>query len=595
MFSRCTTKLSALIPREAWDPQHHNPKWVDSYAEPIAVRREWPARQWLVGLNPKSQKEFLGHSMRNLAYEYNAALRACGTFPEMVPYYKEMIIRGVKLDVDTMYVLLSRAARCPTVSIKQIFLLWDEMRDHGARPDLATTEVLQTVLKIHEETSDLQDYLKSRKAELVQMYSVLCVEEMHRLGCKKYFSLVHNVFHRCRENASLMHDMLDFACYATYASYLVEDPSRTDTLSFSGNTLGNLDAAVFSSPAITYTAEGLLLAFRYDLERRYSVQSASIHRSAESSRIKKKDFNQANTCILKNFLAAGGSEANQSLRQNIVNVYQSVLDSSILRYGTHDAVDTNRILYFCKLLWADISWMNLGACATKIFEALLEVFRFYDKEQASASVIRYLWTRKLMSAKALAHYIATANVRTFDINLTSQDISTGRLVKLAGRPEKCVDFKDQYERVKKFALDCLKTGCKHSSKSQVMEILTALLWFVRRAMTVHSTAIDLGNEAHKIAMACVEDIHAMRNTLMRGIDLTANRDKKFEGDSTRVGCQSNSNCASGDYIDALFDLLDIIAKGIHRNDAACVLKFRANLIKEMKNDESLMAMWMEEC
>ena len=72
-------------------------------------------------------------------------MRACDTFPDIIPYYKEMLTRGVKLDVDTMYVVLSRAARFDGVSVSQIFELAQEMMSHGARLDLATIEVLHTV------------------------------------------------------------------------------------------------------------------------------------------------------------------------------------------------------------------------------------------------------------------------------------------------------------------------------------------------------------------------------------------------------------------------------------------------------------------
>eukprot|EP00796_Vickermania_ingenoplastis_P000978 gene978-573_t len=171
--------LASQIPRSAWDPAHHNENWTDSYGTDIAERRQWPSKRWSVGLVPRTPKDWLKYSTRNLAYAYNGALRACDAFPEMLELYKEMKQRGVKVDVDTLNALLTRGARFEGLQVDDLFLLFDEMVGLGVRPDIAALETLHTVLD-HSAGMPVE-WREVRRRQLVEWYNRVAVEVLERL------------------------------------------------------------------------------------------------------------------------------------------------------------------------------------------------------------------------------------------------------------------------------------------------------------------------------------------------------------------------------------------------------------------------------
>ncbi|KPI84863.1 hypothetical protein ABL78_6091 [Leptomonas seymouri] len=214
MLRRSFLVFAVGIPRSAWDPAHHNDNWVDSYATSIADRRHWPAKKWAIGLEPRTPREWLRFSYRNLAYAYNGALRACATFPEMLVYYKEMKQRGVKVDVDTLNVLLSRAARYEHIQIDDVFLLFDELTALGARPDIASVETLHTVLE--HAAHRPPEWREARRRQLVELYQHLAVEEVERLAPHHTDALLAAQIARLRGNLKQLHASLSPSVYRRY-------------------------------------------------------------------------------------------------------------------------------------------------------------------------------------------------------------------------------------------------------------------------------------------------------------------------------------------------------------------------------------------
>jgi hypothetical protein len=206
--------LAVGIPRSAWDPAQHNENWVDSYSTGIADRRHWPAKKWSIGLEPRTPREWLRFSYRNLAYAYNGALRACTTFPEMLAYYKEMKQRGVKVDVDTLNVLLSRAARYEHIHIDDVFLLFDELTALGARPDIASVETLHTVLE--HAAHRPPEWQEARRRQLVELYQHLALEEIERLAPHHADALLAAQIARLRSNLKQLHASLSPSVYRRY-------------------------------------------------------------------------------------------------------------------------------------------------------------------------------------------------------------------------------------------------------------------------------------------------------------------------------------------------------------------------------------------
>lgn len=173
--------LVSHIPRSAWDPAHYHENWTDSYGTAIAERRQWPSKRWSVGLEPSTPREWLQYSPRNLAYAYNAALRACGSdFSKMVALYKEMKVRGVKVDVDTLHILLTRGARDEKVAPDDLFLLLEELLQLGARPDMAAIETLHTVWD-HSRGMPVE-WREVRQKQLIQWYHAIAFETIERLS-----------------------------------------------------------------------------------------------------------------------------------------------------------------------------------------------------------------------------------------------------------------------------------------------------------------------------------------------------------------------------------------------------------------------------
>ncbi|CCD12744.1 unnamed protein product [Trypanosoma congolense IL3000] len=214
MFRRVGPFLSVSIPRSVWDPAQYNNNWTDSYALDISSRREWPARKWAVGLEPRTPREWLQFSRRNLAYGYNGALRACHSLPAMLLLYREMKQRGVKVDVDTMNVLLTRAARYEHMQVDDVFLLFDELIALGARPDLAAAETLHTVL--NHSAAMPADWREARRLQLVGLYNDLALEEVERLAPHRVERLLKEQMKRYRDNLRQLGDVLRPAVYCRY-------------------------------------------------------------------------------------------------------------------------------------------------------------------------------------------------------------------------------------------------------------------------------------------------------------------------------------------------------------------------------------------
>ncbi|KAG5509073.1 hypothetical protein JKF63_06081 [Porcisia hertigi] len=214
MLRRSLVVLAPNIPRSVWDPAHHNENWVDSYSTSIADRRHWPAKRWSIGLEPRTPRDWLRFSYRNLAYAYNGALRACTTFPEMLVYYKEMKQRGVKVDVDTMNALLSRAARYEHIQVDDVFLLFDELTALGARPDIASVETLHTVLE--HAAHQPPEWREARRRQLVELYQHLALEEIERLAPHHVDALLTAQVARLRGNLKELSASLSPSVYRRY-------------------------------------------------------------------------------------------------------------------------------------------------------------------------------------------------------------------------------------------------------------------------------------------------------------------------------------------------------------------------------------------
>jgi hypothetical protein len=185
MLRRSVRFGASAIPRSVWDPKHHDQRWVDSYAKPIADRRNWPAKVFSVAQEPRTPREWLFYSKRNLAYAYNAAMRACGTFPETIEYYLEMKVRGIEVDLDTAFTLISRAARFEKMEPQDVFKLWDETTSLGARSDVAVLEVLHTVWD-HSAGAPAA-WREARRRELVDKYNDLAREDIRKYAVDKPF------------------------------------------------------------------------------------------------------------------------------------------------------------------------------------------------------------------------------------------------------------------------------------------------------------------------------------------------------------------------------------------------------------------------
>lgn len=214
MWRRSLFIFAPSIPRSVWDPAHYNENWVDSYSTSIADRRHWPAKKWSIGLEPRTPRDWLRFSYRNLAYAYNGALRACATFPEMLVYYKEMKQRGVKVDVDTLNALLSRAARYEHIQVDDVFLLFDELIALGARPDIASVETLHTVLE--HAAHQPPEWCETRRRQLVELYQYLALEEIERLAPHRVDALLSAQIARLRGNLKQLNASLSPSVYRRY-------------------------------------------------------------------------------------------------------------------------------------------------------------------------------------------------------------------------------------------------------------------------------------------------------------------------------------------------------------------------------------------
>ncbi|RNF25575.1 uncharacterized protein Tco025E_02255 [Trypanosoma conorhini] len=288
MLRRAPCLFAANIPRSAWDPAHFNTNWSDSYSSDIAARRHWPAKKWSIGLEPRTPRDWLQFSYRNLAYAYNGALRACQSFPEMLVYYKEMKQRGVKVDVDTMNVLLTRAARYERIQVDDVFLLFDELTALGARPDIAAVETLHTVLD--HSAAMPQEWREARRRQLVELYNCLAIEEIERLAPHRVDRLLKAQVKRYRDNLRALKASLSPSVYRRYlhtmhsASLLLEEVH---------NFLWELVES--DHPAMEIPALQLRIPFVGSVLRRPDAD-------ANASLVKFTDFEDTDVCSV--FLAA---------------------------------------------------------------------------------------------------------------------------------------------------------------------------------------------------------------------------------------------------------------------------------------------------
>ncbi|ESL09047.1 hypothetical protein TRSC58_03240 [Trypanosoma rangeli SC58] len=288
MLRRAPFLFATNIPRSAWDPAHFNTNWSDSYSGDIAARRHWPAKKWSIGLEPRTPRDWLQFSYRNLAYAYNGALRACQSFPEMLVYYKEMKQRGVKVDVDTMNVLLTRAARYERIQVDDVFLLFDELTALGARPDIAAVETLHTVLD--HSAAMPYEWREARRRQLVELYNCLAMEEIERLAPHRVDRLLKEQIKRYRDNLRALKASLSPTVYRRYlhtmhsASLLLEEVH---------NFLWELVES--DHPAMEVPALQLRVPFVGSVMRRPDAD-------ANAQLVKFTDFEDADVCSV--FLAA---------------------------------------------------------------------------------------------------------------------------------------------------------------------------------------------------------------------------------------------------------------------------------------------------
>ncbi|CUG94036.1 Hypothetical protein, putative [Bodo saltans] len=217
MMRRAVPLLASSIPRHVWDPSRHNPNWADSYSTEISDRRQWPAKKWSIGLEPQTPTDWQNHSLRNLSYAYNAALRSCSTFPEMIGYYQEMKQRGVKVDLDTLNTLLTRAARYEKIQVDDIFHLFDEMVELGAKPDMATAETLHTVWEFSINTATAE-WREVRRRHLIRIYNALAEADVLQYGQKDLQHLLAAQIGRYRQNLKSLNASLSPALYKKYIS-----------------------------------------------------------------------------------------------------------------------------------------------------------------------------------------------------------------------------------------------------------------------------------------------------------------------------------------------------------------------------------------
>ena len=126
-------------------------------------------------------------------------MRAIATFSDIVPLYLEMKERGVQMDTDTMFIMISRAARHSEVTAHELFLLYGEMKELGARPDLVIVELMHTSLDhaVHHTTPEWQ---QMQKRKLALEYLALLEDEVDRLSSSNLGALLQAQFLRYRSN-----------------------------------------------------------------------------------------------------------------------------------------------------------------------------------------------------------------------------------------------------------------------------------------------------------------------------------------------------------------------------------------------------------
>jgi len=581
MFRISSLARAVAIPREAWDPTHHSPTWIDSYAEAVPARRDWPVRKWLVGLMPKTQKEYLGYSIRNSAYEYNAAMRACSTFPEMIPYYKEMFVRGVRMDVDTMYVVLSRAARFEGVTAQQVFELYDEMQQQGARPDIAVAEVLHTVWDLTPpipDDAEHENFRETRRQQLCTIYNELCGVEVHRLGGKKLFPLMQQTFQKFRANLRTLKMTISLENYAAYVSYLEKVQSQNDA-EISAET-GALQAVHALG-----SVQGAVLALRDDIWDIYGE-------GLEVTNVENKLSKYFKT-LPEVFERARRGPLVGSLEDGVAAVYLAALNRVLMLKGSGSAEDTPVAIWVINSLFGHAR-VDLKGSSPELNALFMDVGKYFGRSSFARQNLRLSWGRHDM--RLVSRYICSLDPwEQLGFHYESDANNKGRFknrkgasankLEAEGETPPPLDVKtgremfNRYAEVRGFGLSVISSARKGNDGRRASEIMNgkeefpaSLLWFLRKA--VDGLAPETAKMTKDVAK---EALHIL-------VDI-AQVTKQVLGDKL-----------DGEYIDHYMNMLNVLYlrspedKDIQKE----ILKVRVELLDHLKQDPALMMVWAEE-
>ena len=279
-----------------WDPKYHNHKHVDSYAKAIADRRVWPAKKYTVGAQPNVRSDWNHFSLRNLAYQYNAKLRACNNFPEMIPVYAEMKGRGVKLDSDTMSVMLSRGARFTAITPQDLFLLFEEMLSLGARPDMAVIEVLHTILDHSPRNTD-GAWREAKRLDLIRHYDVMCAAEIATLGEQGLGHLMASQVDRYRKNILALDGRLSVTTWRQYVASIPTVEQLFEALAaFLGDYVPKALAEDFPRSEMRFSNNvAIPHLFRHNALSRPTVRPAALNASNSNNRNQQQQNNRIDT------------------------------------------------------------------------------------------------------------------------------------------------------------------------------------------------------------------------------------------------------------------------------------------------------------
>eukprot|EP00759_Apiculatamorpha_spiralis_P051834 PhF_6_TR5515/c0_g1_i1/m.7823 len=608
MLRRNLASFAVAFPREAWDPAHHSPKWVDSYAEPIAIRRDWPVRKWLVGLEPKSPREYLGHSLRNLAYEYNARMRACRTFPDVVPLYKEMLTRGVKIDVDTMYIILSRAARFEGVSVQQLFMLYDEMVQAGARPDIGTTEILHTIWDMtppDPSNPEHEAFREFRRRQLGDTYNALCKQEITRLGTKGLNNLMEQTFQRFRDNLRSLGLTVSFENYSILASYanLTSLPRNQMMSALKLETSSQEpDFRAFEtfslSAAPLNSLEGILIAMCCDVATVLFPNEVVDHVKG-SSGIPQVFFNIKPHLLKEVESAKQDPSLGTPLLDGVSNVLSACVQQLIAKHGTNN--NSVVITYtLSRMLYMFVAVDKPVPLKASVLEDMLELCKFYGLSNPSRRLLQCAWNSpKVCSLSMVASFIAAVDPwvdRGFKLNAPapgrieyffsdskkkSSTQDKGKQWETPQAERTGTTLKAKFTEIMEFGYKAAPSIIKSSTSEQKADVLVSLLWFLRRGILGATTTAD--NALQNL------QIYAMATEILQSIE------KERLALCTTYEKALKSYCW-GEYVDHILDLIStLMLKSTQNQDTwGALVEMRKNVLEFMQADPNLLLAWAEE-